>query len=218
MQTFLPYPDFQMCAKVLDRQRLGKQRIEALQIFKVIHGQKQGWSNHPAVLMWAGYETSLRQYYNAMVTEWKRRGYLNRMPLYTDSMELLCKRPPPWLGDPAFHASHQSNLIRKLPEHYRPIFGNRLPDNLPYVWPARALADPEFADGESVFILGSRGKDISRFRVTRSQLEGANVRIRKYLLERVDKTTSCSFGKRAGWFIAEDLWSEEAAVAMRLML
>jgi len=29
MQTFLPYPDFARSAAVLDRQRLGKQRLEA---------------------------------------------------------------------------------------------------------------------------------------------------------------------------------------------
>ena len=32
MQTFLPFPDFQQSAAVLDRVRLGKQRVEALQI------------------------------------------------------------------------------------------------------------------------------------------------------------------------------------------
>lgn len=41
---------------------------------------------------------------------------------------------PPWLGDEAFHRSHQSNLLRKLPEHYGPLFPG-VPDDLPYVWP-----------------------------------------------------------------------------------
>lgn len=30
MQTFLPYPDFVESASVLDRQRLGKQRVEVI--------------------------------------------------------------------------------------------------------------------------------------------------------------------------------------------
>ena len=30
MQTFLPYSNFKKSAKCLDRQRLGKQRVEAL--------------------------------------------------------------------------------------------------------------------------------------------------------------------------------------------
>ena len=35
MITFLPYPDFQKSAQVLDRQRLGKQRLEAKQILEI---------------------------------------------------------------------------------------------------------------------------------------------------------------------------------------
>ncbi|CAM5346647.1 Cytoplasmic protein OS=Streptomyces chartreusis OX=1969 GN=CP983_00565 PE=4 SV=1 [Streptomyces chartreusis] len=31
MQTFLPHPDFRQTALLLDRRRLGKQRVEALQ-------------------------------------------------------------------------------------------------------------------------------------------------------------------------------------------
>ncbi|MET8413745.1 cytoplasmic protein, partial [Streptomyces sp. NPDC005195] len=41
---------------------------------------------------------------------------------------------PPWLGDPAFHRSHQSALVRKAPEIYIPFFPD-VPDDLPYVWP-----------------------------------------------------------------------------------
>jgi Pyrimidine dimer DNA glycosylase len=36
MQTFLPYPDFVACARVLDSRRLGKQRVEALQILRAL--------------------------------------------------------------------------------------------------------------------------------------------------------------------------------------
>jgi hypothetical protein len=43
---------------------------------------------------------------------------------------------PPWLGDPAFHRSHQSSLIRKDPGHYGPLFPG-VPDDLDYVWPVR---------------------------------------------------------------------------------
>jgi len=34
MQTFLPYPDFAASSAVLDDRRLGKQRVEALQIVR----------------------------------------------------------------------------------------------------------------------------------------------------------------------------------------
>ena len=36
MQTFLPYPAFDLSAQVLDRQRLGKQRVETLQVLKAL--------------------------------------------------------------------------------------------------------------------------------------------------------------------------------------
>ena len=58
MQTFLPYTDFIKSAKCLDYKRLGKQRVEAKQILNILLGEttKAGWTNHPAVLMWSGYE------------------------------------------------------------------------------------------------------------------------------------------------------------------
>jgi len=41
---------------------------------------------------------------------------------------------PSWLGDPAFHRAHQSNLLRKDPEWYGQ-FGWEVKNDLPYVWP-----------------------------------------------------------------------------------
>lgn len=54
MQTFLPYPSFRESAKCLDNKRLGKQRVECIQIIKAINNPKYGWQNHPAVKMWRG--------------------------------------------------------------------------------------------------------------------------------------------------------------------
>lgn len=135
MQTFLPYPDFERSAKCLDWRRLGNQIREAKQIFRSNYlysiGEQGGWQNHPATRMWRGYEATLIRYINACVEEWNRRGYYSHssMPISGNG------RTPKWLGRKDFHLSHQSNLIRKYPEHYRPIFGPNVPDNLPYVWP-----------------------------------------------------------------------------------
>ena len=62
MQTFLPYPDYAASAKVLDRQRLGKQRVENLQIIKALLDPTYGWQNHPAVKMWRGHIISCLLY------------------------------------------------------------------------------------------------------------------------------------------------------------
>lgn len=40
MQTFLPYADFAESASVLDQKRLGKQRVETLQIFQALTGRR----------------------------------------------------------------------------------------------------------------------------------------------------------------------------------
>src|SRR3954467_500955 len=54
MQTFLPVADFAGSARLLDTPRLGKQRVETLQILRAIELPDYGWANHPAVLMWRG--------------------------------------------------------------------------------------------------------------------------------------------------------------------
>jgi len=131
MQTFLPYPDFTTSAQVLDSRRLGRQRVEAYQILRVLSGLTQGWVSHPAVRMWRGWETALSAYMNAMIEEWVERGYRNRMLriALTGDFEM-----PPWIGDAAFHAAHRSNLLRKDPGHYRRFWPHE-PDDLPYIWP-----------------------------------------------------------------------------------
>lgn len=140
MQTFLPLPSFDASARVLDRQRLGNQRIEVKQILKQLLGQSFGWQHHPAVKMWRGHEFALAEYGMLTCQEWKRRGYKDNTELFfLDVMQSLRlgdfdKDKPVWFGDENFHLSHRSNLVRKLPSHYGLLWPD-CPDNLPYVWP-----------------------------------------------------------------------------------
>lgn len=135
MQTFLPYASFVQSARVLDNQRLGKQRVECLQLLNALTGKSSGWINHPAAKMWRGWEYNLMLYGEAICTEWKNRGFKD-----TCLEKLGCfgiektTNSPPWLGDLDLHASHRSNLLRKNPTHYGQ-FGWNEPDDLPYVWP-----------------------------------------------------------------------------------
>ena len=62
MQTFLPDPDFERTARILDDRRLGKQRVEVLQILNAMHRTSGGWVNHPATRMWRGFEPALVAY------------------------------------------------------------------------------------------------------------------------------------------------------------
>lgn len=134
MQTFLPYPSFEETARILDYRRLGKQRVEGLQILNIITKPAYvgSWMNHPAVKMWRGYDMALQLYVTTMIEEWIRRGFKNTMQYYDIRADEL--HYPWWFGDPLFHDSHKSNLLRKYPDYYRQ-FGWNLPDNLPYVWP-----------------------------------------------------------------------------------
>ena len=142
MQTFLPYADFEESARALDYRRLGKQRVETFQLLNALDGKTKGWVTHPAALMWRGYEASLALYGVVICKEWKRRGYKDTMherlsALYQhhrEESEFGYTVDPWWLGGTDFHISHQSNLIRKFPEHYGPQFPN-VPDDLPYIWP-----------------------------------------------------------------------------------
>jgi len=74
MQTFLPYADFERTAAVLDGPRLGKQRVEVLQICNALHKERGGWVNHPVTRMWRGYEPALVAYGLAIVRAWTAQG------------------------------------------------------------------------------------------------------------------------------------------------
>lgn len=151
MQTFLPFARFDKSARALDDRRLGKQRVEALQILRALTYERYGWKNHPAVRMWAGYEEALLAYAVAVCREWCARGFadtceakmandaaaagLARVPRTQDELAAAGALPA-WLGDEAFHRSHRSALVRKDPEVYRDVFDDVAAD-LDYVWPGR---------------------------------------------------------------------------------
>jgi len=139
MQTFIPYGDnFALAAEVLDRQRLGKQRVEGLQILNTLTGVSTGWRHHPAVTAWVGFEELLAHYVFAVCDEWTGRGYKDTCrdkvrSLFTSIQDLDALDRFDWLVDPEVAISHRSNLIRKLPEHYAAIWPDIDP-SIPYKW------------------------------------------------------------------------------------
>ena len=130
---------------MLDDRRLGKQRVETLQILRaLVFPSYKGWKNHPATKMWRGFTPALVAYGIAICAEWTRRGRADAVAetllefnggQAPDVDELRRSGGlPPWLGLEELHVSHRSSLVRKLPEHYRRYFPD-VPDDLPYVWP-----------------------------------------------------------------------------------
>ena len=130
MQTFLPNSNFQKTAEVLDWRRLGKQRVEGMQIIKtILNPDAKGWKNHPIVIMWTPYVQALMVYTNTIINEWIKRGYNNNMELYKINSIIM----PDWLGNKKFHASHRANLLRKDYEYYSKFGWGENPKS-PYVW------------------------------------------------------------------------------------
>lgn len=142
MQTFLPYPDFQQSAAALDTTRLGKQRVEALQILRTLVIPGYGRQSHPAVRMWMGHVPALTKYALAMADEWISRGHPDNTresikefapqaahPDYANKIPM-----PPWMGEPDFHSSHRSKLIQKDPRFYDAVFADT-PTDLELIWP-----------------------------------------------------------------------------------
>jgi hypothetical protein len=152
VQTFLPYADFDRSARVLDLKRLGKQRVEVIQIVRALTVPGYAWKTHPAVLMWQGYEEALGRYGLAMCDVWVERGFgdtcaatiaddLATFGIATIRTEQALREAdavPPWDvdGDPVLE-SHRSALVRKDPDLYGPLFPEADP-SVPYVWPVRS--------------------------------------------------------------------------------
>ena len=148
MQTFLPYADFDLTAAVLDDRRLGKQRVEVLQILRALTRERYGWKSHPAVRMWAGYEEALGTYGLAICRAWCARGRADtceaKIRVELADLGVAAPRPqaalaragalPPWLGDEALHRSHRAALLRKDPAWYGARFEDS-PDDADYLWP-----------------------------------------------------------------------------------
>jgi hypothetical protein len=169
VQTFLPYPQFARSAAVLDAPRLGKQRVETLQVLRALELPDYGWANHPAVRMWRGRTPALVSYGLACVDAWTAPGRADSTrALIGEFAPEVVGRPqeelaaeglmPGWLGDEQFHRSHRSKLLSKDPAFYRPVFGPGEPDDLEYVWPDPAPVEPRpRPDGRLLWVVRPAG-------------------------------------------------------------
>ena len=161
MQTFLPLAttDFSAIAKTLDNKRLNKQALEGWQILMTLveldpagnHRIPKGWVNHPAVKMWRGHETALLQYINAMVIEWKSRGFNSTIGdkainTYNRAADLGLIGPytyPSWALDSTLFeqiaATHrQALLVKEYPWYSQfewPEDSGIAPTEYQYLWP-----------------------------------------------------------------------------------
>lgn len=118
-----------------------------MQILKVLLGlgkvNKNGnmaWSNHPAVLMWKGYEHALLDYIIEICREWTSRRYKDTvqeksLKLWQQAGQSLLNRGYPWwLGNDEFHKCHRQTLLSKDLNHYKQFNWTEQP-KYEYWWP-----------------------------------------------------------------------------------
>lgn len=164
MQTFLPLPDFQESARVLDRVRLGNQRVEALQMLRALrqgefclydridreylYGESlENIGNgrvvrvtprfrHSTTRMWIGYEVALILYTVAVCNEWIGRGYKDTcLGKALDYVKYFNNTAmPDWFGDPRVHSSHRAALLAKNEDWYSKFNWPEIP-KINYFWP-----------------------------------------------------------------------------------
>lgn len=132
MQTFLPSPDFDESASILDPKRLNNQINECTILLRAIREPEGPWGNHVVTRMWRGHEGALKHYRNACLCAYIRRtgkspdfpmnfkllfGHLDSrhgdwtLPKFFTSM-------PEWLGMDKLHSHHRAKLLAKDPEYY----------------------------------------------------------------------------------------------------
>ena len=162
MQTFMTHDNYVDTAKALDNKRLGKQRVEAYQILKALRGDYNdtgAWVNHPATVMWSGYQYDLALYGLTISVEWYERGNEdNMMDKFNDLMvqyrDNNREASPWWVNSELLRLTHQSNLMRKASD----LYDFNVPDNIPYVWPLmdeQAFRLGTYKKGDNLTMLGN---------------------------------------------------------------
>ena len=142
MNTFLPHPGFEESARALDNKRLGKQRVECIQLLLALwyperrhyaalwktlgyvtcdpsRTKSPAYLNHPCTKMWAGYEGALLRYLGDCLREWEQRGFSSpRCDQFWDIVRKGMEGAlPSWLGGP-IHTNHKGLLLGKDPAWY----------------------------------------------------------------------------------------------------
>jgi hypothetical protein len=133
MQTFLPHRSFFKSADYLDNLRLNKQILEVKQILRASLGYTKGWTNHPIVKMWRGYEAGLITFGIACCETFRIRNkkehsveeYLRDFIGRVGSEDLI---NPPWLSDETITNQYRANLLYKDYDHYSQFNWNVQPD------------------------------------------------------------------------------------------
>lgn len=144
MQIFLPFPDLVKSLKALDNVRLGKQRVEAFQLFLAYHKkyvlkqEKVAWTEHIVFRMLFSdnycYLDFLKHYivlccreYGSRKSEKTGKYFQNTKMdenIKTYNLQLTAQQIenlqyPFWFGNQSFHDSHKAMLFHKGKENVK---------------------------------------------------------------------------------------------------
>lgn len=128
--TFLVCSNIRQSMRYLTDLHLGKQRIEGIQIVNALT-KGGGWQDHPATVMWRGYEYALMYYVNCAIHEWICRGRVNTKLYYELPDNIVF---PWWVEWSKLHRSHRNLLRLKDPLHYNFPYDSEF-QGLGYIWP-----------------------------------------------------------------------------------
>lgn len=150
MQTWLTRVSWRAASQDLESRQAVLQTIEAYDLFEYLLGYSdESKEAPPAPLqrMWQGHEYSLGIYAMTMGERVHKLGIKDEIFFKTHDLFQQWKKDakedgepipswvtPPWARDTDVMRSHRSNLVRRWPRQYSPIF-LKTPDNMPYVWP-----------------------------------------------------------------------------------
>lgn len=119
MQSFVTDSCLLTCVKNLDNKRLGKQRLEGLQMLNSIYsGSTRGLFHNHCTKMWKNHPLALQAYINFCIQEWIFRGFKNTMKIFPEYSEQM----PDWFYWKSLQRSHRANLLRKNLAFYKDKF------------------------------------------------------------------------------------------------
>jgi len=156
MQTQITDYNPRKSASNLDRERLGSNIYESIHILSslvCLNDQlitpKADRSNHPAAQLWKNYIPELVSYIYYQWEEWCSRKTKSGKPYAAygvnyKNFEMICSSinvwpgdadsMPPWISQDVIDV-HRSVLIRKNPDHYRPLWPESIEDlEMRYDW------------------------------------------------------------------------------------
>lgn len=135
---WLPFPNTKTNLEVLTDTHIFEVVFEGMQCLRNIYVGDLSWRD---AQMWANHPAALLLYVQRAEREMVRRGHEPEPRVRRAHVALsragwpLSPVPPWWYGNPHFHNTQRSNLIRVDPVHYARRLPPTTPLEMPLFWP-----------------------------------------------------------------------------------